>query len=162
MRLPSSALALVAAIALTGLTSMESTGDPSTPAVEQRRQSPAEATASTEYDRGVRARVVENWLVAEDAFRRAIALQPDFPDAWNELGFALRNQGRYPESVQAYDEALRLRPEFPEALEYLGEAYVKMGRLDDARRILDRLRTLDGARASELSEEIAKGPAPAR
>jgi hypothetical protein len=33
---------------------------------------------------------------------------------------------------------------------------VKMGRLDDARRILDRLRALDGVRARELSEEIAK------
>jgi tetratricopeptide (TPR) repeat protein len=157
MRLPSSALGVVAVtLALTGPAAMDSAADPSTPAVEQRRQSPAEASASTEYDRGVRARVVENWLVAEDAFRGAIALQPDFPDAWNELGFALRNQGRYPESVQAYDEALRLRPEFPEALEYLGEAYVKMGRLDDARRILDRLRALDGVRARELSEEIAK------
>ena len=162
MRLPPSVLALAAALALTGLTSLESVGDPSSPAVEQRRQSPAEASASTEYDRGVRARVVENWVVAEDAFRRATTFQPDFADAWNELGFALRHQGRYPESIQAYNEALRLRPEFPEALEYLGEAYVKMGRLDDARRILDRLRTLDGARASELSEEIAKAPAPAR
>ena len=162
MRLPPSALALAAALALTGLTAAGSAADPSSPAVEQRRQSPAEASASTEYDRGVRARVVENWVVAEDAFRRAIAFQPDFADAWNELGFALRHQARYPESLQAYGEALRLRPEFPEALEYLGEAYVKMGRLDDARRVLDRLRTLDGVRARELSEEIAKAPTPAR
>ena len=161
MRLPPSTLSLALALALTGLAA-GSGADPSSPAVEQRRQSPAEANASTEYDRGVRARVVENWPVAEDAFRRAIAFQPDFADAWNELGFALRHQGRYAESVQAYDEALRLRPEFPEALEYLGEAYVKMGRLDDARRILDRLRTLDGVRARELSEEIAKTSAPAR
>ena len=156
MRLPSTVLALAAALALTGPAAMDSAADPSSPAVEQRRQSPAEASASTEYDRGVRARGVENWPVAEDAFRRAIAFQPDFADAWNELGFALRHLGRYPESVQAYDEALRLRPEFPEALEYLGEAYVKLGRLDDARRVLDRLRALDGVRARELSEEIAK------
>jgi tetratricopeptide (TPR) repeat protein len=162
MRPSSGVLAVAAALALAGLTASGSVADPSSPAVEQRRQSPAEASASTEYDRGVRARVVENWPVAEDAFRRAIAFQPDFADAWNELGFALRHLGRYPESVQAYDEALRLRPEFPEALEYLGEAYVKMGRLDDARRILDRLRALDGVRARELSEEIAKAPAAAR
>jgi tetratricopeptide (TPR) repeat protein len=162
MRLRPSAPSLVLALALTGLTSMEAAGDPSSPAVEQRRQSPAEASASTEYDRGVRARVVENWPVAEDAFRRAIVFQPDFADAWNELGFALRHQGRYAESVQAYDEALRLRPDFPEALEYLGEAYVKMGRLDEARRILDRLRSLDGVRARELSEEIAKTSSPTR
>jgi len=102
----------------------------------------------------VRARVAKDWKTADDAFRRAIALRADFADAWNELGYALRNQGRYPESLKAYDEALRLRPNFPEALEYLGEAYVKMGRVDDARRVLDRLRPLDQHRAQELAEAI--------
>ena len=33
---------------------------------------------------------------------------------------------------------------------------VKMGRLDDARRVLSRLRPLDRGRADELAEEIAK------
>ena len=94
---------------------------------------------------------------AAEAQRSAVTLRPAFPEAWNELGFALRNQGRYTESLQAYDEALRLRPNFPEALEYLGEAYVKLGRLDDARRVLDRLRPLDRARAQELAEIIEKG-----
>ena len=156
MRLRRRVLALAFVAAMPALTPGASVADPSTPAVEQRRQSPAEASAASEYDRGVRARVVQNWPAAEDAFRRAIGFRADFADAWNELGFALRHLGRYPESVEAYGEALRLRPEFPEALEYLGEAYVKMGRLDDARRILDRLRALDGVRARELSEEIAK------
>jgi tetratricopeptide (TPR) repeat protein len=128
--------------------------DPSSPAVEQRRQPPAVETADSEYTRGVRARVAQDWKAAEAAFRRAIALRPAFADAWNELGYALRNQGRYPESLQAYDEALRLRPDFPEALEYLGEAYVKVGRLPDARRVLERLRALDTGRARELAEVI--------
>jgi tetratricopeptide (TPR) repeat protein len=131
--------------------------DPSSPAVEQRRQSPAETTAQSEYNRGVRARVSKDWPAAVSAFRRAVDLRPDFADAWNELGYALRHVGRYQESLGAYDTALRLRPNFPEALEYLGEAYVKLGRLDDARRILDRLRPLDGKRAAELADEIARG-----
>jgi cytochrome c-type biogenesis protein CcmH/NrfG len=91
------------------------------------------------------------------AFRKALELRPGFAEAWNELGYALRNQGKYQDSVKAYDEALKLRPNFPEALEYLGEAYVKMGRLDDARRILDRLKPLDAGRAKELAEVIEKG-----
>ena len=130
--------------------------DPSSPAVQERRQSPPVADAESEYNRGVRARVAQEWTAAVPAFRRALALRPDFPDAWNELGYALRNQGRYSESLDAYHEALRLRPDFPEALEYLGEAYVKLRRLDDARRILDRLRPLDAERAKELAEEIAQ------
>jgi tetratricopeptide (TPR) repeat protein len=136
--------------------------DPSSPAVEERRQPAATPDADNEYNRGVRARVAGNWPVAADAFRRVVILSPAFPDAWNELGYALRHLGRYPESLDAYVEALRLRPDFPEALEYLGEAYVKMGRLDDARRVLDRLRPLDAVRAQELAEEISKGGGGAR
>ena len=147
------ALAVAAAVALAPVAV---TADPSSPAVEQRRQSPAEANAQSEYNRGVRARVAKDWPTAVTAFRRSVDLRPDFADAWNELGYALRNVGRYQESLEAYDVALRLRPNFPEALEYLGEAYVKLGRLDDARRVLDRLRPLDRERAAELAEEIAK------
>ena len=149
-------LILIAAMAPIALIPLQSAADPSSPAVEQRRQSPTAADADSEYNRGVRARVARDWAAAVAAFRDALALRGDFPDAWNELGYALRNQGRYSESLDAYHEALRLRPEFPEALEYLGEAYVKLGRLDDARRILGRLRPLDAERARKLAEEIAK------
>lgn len=143
-------------VCVLGLTAPAGFADPSSPAVEERREPPAAPSADSAYDRGIRARIVKDWAAAESAFRRALALRAAFPDAWNELGYALRNQGRYAESVQAYQEALRLRPRFPEALEYLGEAYARMGRLQDARRILDRLRPLDAARAAELAAEIAK------
>jgi superkiller protein 3 len=131
--------------------------EPSTPAVEQRRQPFSGTDADTEYNRGVRARVAKDWVAAAQAFMSAINYNPAFPEAWNELGYALRNQGRYADSLTAYDEALRLRPDFPEALEYLGEAYVKMGRLDEASRVLDRLRPLDPHRADELAEAIKNG-----
>ena len=149
-------LAFVVAVTSGVLAPAIASAEPSEPAVEQRRQPAAVADADTEYDRGVRARVARDWTAAVGAFHQALSLRRDFPDAWNELGYALRNQGRYAESLDAYHEALRLRPQFPEALEYLGEAYVKMGRLDDARRVLERLRPLDAHRAEELAEEIAK------
>jgi tetratricopeptide (TPR) repeat protein len=139
------------------MTPARALADPTSPAIEEKREPPARASADSEYNRGVRARIAKDWKTAEGAFRRAVALRPAFPDAWNELGYALRNQGRYPESLKAYDEALRLQPNFPEALEYLGEAYVKMGRLEDARRVLERLRPLDTARAQELAEVIQQG-----
>jgi tetratricopeptide (TPR) repeat protein len=151
------ALALVVVAPILWDTTSESLADPGSPAVEQRREPPSVASADSEYNRGVRARVMQDWKAAESAFRQAVALRPAFPDAWNELGYALRNQERYAESLQAYDEALRLKPNFPEALEYLGEAYVKMGQLEDARRVLERLRPLDTARAQELAEVIQHG-----
>jgi Flp pilus assembly protein TadD len=95
-----------------------------------------------------------DWRGAETAYREALRARPSLAEAWNGLGYALRNQGKYDESVRAYHEALRLRPDYPEALEYLGEAYVKMGRLEDARRLLDRLRQLDAPEAEDLARAI--------
>ncbi|HZA50044.1 MAG TPA: tetratricopeptide repeat protein, partial [Myxococcaceae bacterium] len=47
---------------------------------------------------------------AETAYREALRARPSLAEAWNGLGYALRNQGKYDESVRAYHEALR--PEF--------------------------------------------------
>jgi tetratricopeptide (TPR) repeat protein len=150
------------ALGVLGVWAAPVAADPSSPAVEQRRQPPYAADADSEYDRGVRARVARDWTAAAEAFQRAVERRPDLADAWNELGYALRHLGRYPESLKAYDEALRLRPDFPEALEYLGEAYVQMGWLADARRVLDRLRPLDAGRARELAEDIGRAERGAR
>ncbi len=127
-----------------------------TPAPPRTRMPPT-PSAEQEYARGLAATRAKEWSVAAAAFGRAVEMKPAYPEAWNGLGYALRNQGRYPESLKAYDEALRLRPDYPEALEYLGEAYVKLGRLDDARRVLERLRRLDAGMARELAEAIAQG-----
>jgi len=113
--------------------------------------------AEQQYVAGVAAARAKEWSVAAAAFTRAVELNPTYAEAWNGLGYALRNQGKYAESLKAYGEALRLRPDYPDALEYLGEAYVRMGRLDDARRVLERLKPLDSGRARELSEAIARG-----
>lgn len=134
--------------------SADSSG-PIRPAPDSSTTTPS---AVEEYNQGLRLRASKNWPSAVSAFRRATELRPAFPEAWNELGYSLRQQGKYSESVAAYDEALKLRPSYPEALEYLGEAYVKMRRLDDARRILERLRPLDAERAQDLAEQIDKAP----
>lgn len=148
------ALALIlAGLDAPGLAVADSSGHIGTP---PRSATPG-PTAEQEYNRGLRARAAKDWTAAVAAFKKATELRGNFPEAWNELGYALRNQGRYDESIKAYDEALRLRPRYPEALEYLGEAYVKMGRVADARKILDQLKPLDPPRAKELAEVIEKG-----
>lgn len=114
-------------------------------------------SAETDYMAGLRAKTAKQYATAVTFFRRAVDARPDFPEAWNELGYALRQTGKYEEALTAYDRALKLRPNFPEAMEYLGEAYVKLGRLDDARALLERLKTLDAARAKELEEVIRAG-----
>jgi Flp pilus assembly protein TadD len=147
-------LACVLALALTALVAVGAGADPSPTVPAPSRAPEAPPSAEEIYHGGLRARASKDWKAAVGAFRRATELKPRFPEAWNELGYALHNLGQYQESVRAYDEALRQRPNFPEALEYLGEVYVKMGRKDDARKILDRLRPLDAERARELAAVI--------
>ena len=117
---------------------------------------PSRASISPEqrYNDGLAMARRRDWRGAETAYREALRAMPSLAEAWNGLGYALRNQGKYDESVRAYHEALRLRPDYPEALEYLGEAYVKMGRLEDARRLLDRLRQLDAPEVEDLARAI--------
>ena len=147
-------LASAFTLALMAIVAVGAGADPSAPVPAPSRAPAAAPSAEEIYNGGLRARASKDWRAAATAFKRATELKPQFPEAWNELGYALRNLGRYDESVRAYDEALRQRPNFPEALEYLGEAYVKMGRKADARKVLDRLRPLDAERAKELAEVI--------
>lgn len=52
----------------------------------------------------------ENYVRAEQANRRAIALRPEYALAWNNLGVALARQGRSQEAAEALLRAAQLDP----------------------------------------------------
>jgi tetratricopeptide (TPR) repeat protein len=56
------------------------------------------------------------------AYREAILLKKDHPEAHRSLGNALRDTGRLDEAIAVYHEALRLKKDFPEAHIDLGTA----------------------------------------
>jgi tetratricopeptide (TPR) repeat protein len=128
-------------------------------AVPARPSAPAGGVLPPElrYNEAHALAKTHDWKAAEMAYRDALRGRPAFPEAWNGLGYVLRHQGRYDESVRSYHEALRLRPDYPAALEYLGEAYVKLGRLDDARALLARLRELNAPEAADLARALGEG-----
>jgi tetratricopeptide (TPR) repeat protein len=113
-------------------------------------------SAERHFQEGLDAQKKKDWRRAAQAYEAAIKQREAFPEAWNGLGYSLRQQGKYPEAIKAYDRALKLRPDYAEALEYLGEAYVKMGKLDDARAVLGRLEPIDKKEAAELRAAIDK------
>ena len=45
---------------------------------------------------------------AEDLLRRAVAEEPDWPEAWNNLGVLLMEQGKTAEAVQIFRQAFAL------------------------------------------------------
>ena len=56
------------------------------------------------------------------AFRAAIKLRPDYPEAYNNLGLVLIQSGKDDEGIAALREAVRLAPAYAEARTNLGAA----------------------------------------
>jgi len=87
--------------------------DPSPPVSAPAAPAP---TAERYYNEGLEHQKRKDFARAARAFQDAVRLREAFPEAWNGLGFALRQQGKYPEALGAYERALALRPNYAEAL----------------------------------------------
>lgn len=70
--------------------------------------------------------------VAVELIGRAIELMPDFVEAHNNLGNALKAQGKLDQSVASYQKAISLKPGFAEAHNNLAHALKAQGKLGDA------------------------------
>ena len=70
---------------------------------------PHAAQTGDAYDellaKGLRYAAKEDWRKAGKAFREAIALKPDKPTAYYNLGVVLNNSGHYVEAAQRFLEA---------------------------------------------------------
>jgi tetratricopeptide (TPR) repeat protein len=76
---------------------------------------------------------------AEEAFRRALALDPEHAPTLNYLGYMYAERGeRLPEAVRLVQQALAIDPDNGSYLDSLGWAYFRQGRLNEARRYLQR------------------------
>jgi tetratricopeptide (TPR) repeat protein len=108
---------------------------------------------------------IERHLAAKDytgAIQQAqviIDASPWNADAFNLMGYALRQIGRFSEAESAYDRALRLDPDHKGAHEYLGELFLQTNRIGEARGHLSKLETICGKDCREykmLADSIGK------
>jgi arylsulfatase A-like enzyme len=76
--------------------------------------------------------------VAEDRFRRAIALAPNDPLAQSNLGTLLADQQRWEEAEHAFQVTLQLDPENLNALKNLGLLHSVRGRREEAAEVWKR------------------------
>lgn len=83
------------------------------------------------------------WDEAISAGRRAIALNPEFVYAYNNVGFAALQIGRDVLAVQYLEAATELSPVEPYMLNNLGVAYERMERNGDALAAWSRAASLD-------------------
>jgi len=63
---------------------------------------------------------------------RALAIEPNFWEAHNNRGNALKELGRFDEAFESFDRAIAIKPDFAEAYSNRGVALEELGRLDEA------------------------------
>lgn len=61
--------------------------------------------------------------LAVEAYRRALTINSEYVDAWNNLGIAYGRLQRYPEAISAYRQALKINPEHAGVWYNLGNTY---------------------------------------
>ena len=66
------------------------------------------------------------------AYRRAVELEPEFLDAWNNLGMSEASRGKDDEAVAAWRRALTLSPTYCKAHNNLGLLHARRGRYTEA------------------------------
>lgn len=73
--------------------------------------------------------------LAIDTYRRAIELQPNFPDAYCNLANALKEKGLVSEAEDCYNTALRLCPTHADSLNNLANIKREQGFIEEATRL---------------------------
>ncbi len=105
--------------------------------------------------RGNALHYLQQYEAAIAHYRRALALDPDYEEARNNLGITLRAAGKYygeqkgdlQKATQYLEEAYRLRPREYETVRLLGVAYGIQQRHADAIRLFDRAARLEPDKA---------------
>ena len=64
--------------------------------------------------------------------RYAVELKPDYADAYNNLGNALRGCGRLDEAIAAYRRSIELKPDNADAYGNLAITFKDLGRLEES------------------------------
>jgi protein O-GlcNAc transferase len=88
------------------------------------------------YEQGLNFYQKGKLVDAEKAYKKAIKINPDFAEAYNNLGNILVDKKQYAQAVQSYKKSLRKFPDNPMLLNNIGNALQFLGENDDAIRWL--------------------------
>ncbi len=86
--------------------------------------------ASWFFQGGLGLASIQEWELAEEAFRQALARQPDQAEAWAWLAESLQQQGK--DGQQELEQALRLHPDSATVLAIYGMYLQRQGKPDQA------------------------------
>ena len=91
-----------------------------------------DAKASQPFSQGVAMLSAECYVAAVDSFRRAIAIDPEFAEAYNQCAIAHFFLSDWREAINDCDQTLALMPAHFGAMSGMGHSFVHLGELDKA------------------------------
>ena len=92
----------------------------------------AQNTVQQLFKQGETAETVGDNSQAETIWRKVLQVEPNNGKAYNNLGNALRRQGKLPEALTAHQKALQLNPNDAEAYVGIGNVLNAQGKPDEA------------------------------
>lgn len=133
-----STLILLAAMAWLALLGGCSKGDGAVSGTSAPPQPPVPTsrTADDLFRQGNQFYSQGNLAAAEQAYRQALALDPNRSDVYTNLGVTYYMMGRLDDAIDSYLAGLKLAPDDAELNYLLGAAYLQQSRLDEAREAL--------------------------
>jgi tetratricopeptide (TPR) repeat protein len=86
---------------------------------------------------------LEKFAEAHESLKYIRVLTPSKKaDKYNLLGFTARKSGNLNSAADYYSKALEINPKHIQALEYQGELYLQLGDLDEAKKNLEKIKTI--------------------
>jgi tetratricopeptide (TPR) repeat protein len=79
--------------------------------------------AKKAYGKGVNAMTDEKWPAAQKNFEKAVEIDPDYAQAWSDLGEVLERQSKPTEARAAWEKAVQADPKYI-------KPYIQLARLD--------------------------------
>ena len=65
-------------------------------------------------------------------YKKALKINPDYPDAYNNMGNALKDKGDLEAAIESYKQALKIKPDYAQAYNNMGIALKGKGDLEAA------------------------------
>lgn len=107
----------------------------------------------------VEARTLLGWIDLEvrrdyasavEEYAKVVQLRPEFPEAYNNLGVALKKNGDLEKAVANFNRALELRGDYSEALSNRGWLYIEQKKWREARNDFEQALKIDSHDAGAL------------
>jgi tetratricopeptide (TPR) repeat protein len=101
------------------------------------------AAAERLYSQGLAQLSRDDYARAAALFEKAAETDPNYPEAWYQIGFCFGMLGRHAEALKASRQAAKLRPEWPEVFVNIGASSFALKEFKDAAEAYRQATKLD-------------------